>query len=682
VPASEPARDRRSERERSAARQRIEELCEQIRYHDYLYYVEAAPEIPDADYDALICELETLESDFPELVSPDSPTQRVGGEPSELFVPVRHRIPMLSLDNAFSREELEAWGDRVFRALGREADYVCELKIDGVAVGLSYESGAYARGATRGDGRVGDDITANIRTIRAVPTRLRGSGHPAALECRGEVYLPLAAFEQLNCELAGRGEKTFANPRNAAAGSLRQKDPKVTSRRPLRLWCHGLGYAEGRRFERHSEALAYLRDAGLPVNPTTERLGSLEQVYAYCERWERDRHSIDYEIDGVVIKVDQIALQEELGATSKAPRWAIAFKFPPEERTTLLREIAVHTGRTGKVTPFAMLEPVYVGGVTVTTATLHNEDEVARKDVRKGDTVIVRRAGDVIPEVVGPVPAKRRKGARRWKFPRKCPSCAAALVRAEGEADWRCPNRRGCPSQGLEWLAHFASRGAMDIDHLGYQTGHALMDQGWVEDPADIYRLSEEQLAGLPGFKEKSIANLLDAIEASRDRPLWRLLVGLNIRHVGTHVARLIAGAFPSVDAIAAASIEELEAVEGLGPGIARSVHEWFEDPENRELLEKLRAAGVRVEDEAPAQRAEGPLSGKTMVLTGSLESMSRDDATRAAEAAGARVTASVSKKTDLVVVGADPGSKYDKAQKLGVEILDEQAFLERLGRA
>jgi len=672
-------RDHAFERERAEARLRVEELRDLISHHDYLYYVENEPEISDAEYDALMRELESLEERFPELVTPDSPTQRVGGQPSELFAPVRHRTRMLSLDNAFSWQELEAWGKRIERNLGREADFVCELKIDGVAVALTYENGRYARGATRGDGEVGDDITANLRAVRAVPVTLRGKKHPKALEVRAEVYLPVAAFKRLNDELLERGERAFANPRNAAAGSLRQKDPQVTASRPLRLWCYGVGYAEGRRFERHSEALAYLREAGLPINPATETAGSLDEVFAFCERWQSHRHDVDYEIDGVVVKVDQIALQEELGATSKAPRWAIAYKFPPEERTTILKRIDVHTGRTGRVTPFAVLEPVYVGGVTVSTATLHNEDEIARKDVREGDTVIVRRAGDVIPEVVGPVPGKRPKGVKPWRFPRKCPSCGTKLVRKESEADWRCPNRRGCPSQGVEWLFHFASRGAMDIDHLGYKTGLALMERGWVEDPADIYRLSADRLRALEGFAEKSTENVLAAIAASKERPLWRLLVGLNIPHVGTHVAQLLARHFRSMDALEKASVEALDAVEGIGPEIAESVHGWFRDRFNRKLVRRLRDAGVNMEETELAASESGPLAGKTIVLTGSLASMTREEATRAAEQAGARVTSSVSKRTDFVVAGEDPGSKRDKAQALGVEVVDEESFVKRL---
>jgi DNA ligase (NAD+) len=669
---------REEERRRSDAKRRVEELRDLIGLHNYRYHVLDDPEISDAEFDELMRELRGLEEEFPELITPDSPTQRVGGQPSELFAPARHRAPMLSLDNAFSREELEAWGARVVRALGREADFYCELKIDGVAVALTYEDGRYTRGATRGDGYTGDDITANIRTVRSVPVTLRGDGHPGALEVRGEVYLPVKAFERLNEQLTEQGHRPFANPRNAGAGSLRQKDPAVTASRPLRLWCHGL-VAEGKRFERHSEALEYVKRAGLPVSPESELLGTLEEVFKHCQQWQEHRHDVDYEIDGVVVKVDQIGLQEELGATSKAPRWAIAFKFPPEERTTLLRNIFVHTGRTGVVTPFAMLEPVFVGGVTVTTATLHNEDEVSRKDVREGDHVIVRRAGDVIPEVVGPIPSKRKKGARRWRFPKQCPSCGTDLVR-EG-AYWRCPNRRGCPSQNIEWLFHFASRGAMDIEHLGYKTGLLLIDRGWVSDPADVYSITDQQLAELPGFKEKSIANLRASIEASRDRELWRLLVALSIPHVGGHVARVLAEAFGSIDALRKASVEDLEAVEEIGPIVARAVHRWFADRGNRKLLDKLRKAGVRMKDQPSKRKGDGPLAGKTIVLTGGLGSLSRDEANRAAEEAGARVASSVSKKTDFVVAGTDPGTKFDKAQALGVEIVDEAEFLKRLGR-
>jgi DNA ligase (NAD+) len=667
------------ERRLSDAKRRVEELRDLINYHNWRYHVLDDPEIADAEYDQLMRELKGLEEEFPELITPDSPTQRVGGAPTELFAPVRHRTPMLSLDNAFSWDELHAWGGRVLRALGREADFYCELKIDGIAVALTYEGGRYTVGATRGDGYVGDDITANIRTVRSVPVTVRDDDAPSVLEVRGEVYLPVKAFEQLNEQLTEQGGRPFANPRNAAAGSLRQKDPAVTASRPLRLWCHGVGAAEGRRFERHSEALEYVQRVGLPVSPESELFGTLEEVFKYCQHWQEHRHDVDYEIDGVVVKVDQIPLQEELGATSKAPRWAIAYKFPPEERTTLLRNIFVHTGRTGVVTPFAQLEPVFVSGVTVTTATLHNQDEVKRKDVRPGDTVVVRRAGEVIPEVVGPVVSKRPKSARPWRFPKKCPSCGTELVKVG--AYWRCPNRGACPSQNVEWLFAFASRGAMDIDGLGYKTALALLDMGWVNDPADIYALTEEQLSQLPGFKEKKIRHLLDGIEASKDRPLWRLLVALNIPHVGSRTAEILADAFGSIDALRDATVEDLEAVEEIGPIVARDVHDWFHDAGNRGLLDKLNRAGVRMADPRKKKKTAGPLTGKTIVLTGTFESMSREEATKIAQDAGARVASSVSKNTDFVAAGRDPGTKYAKAVAAGVEIIEEAEFLKRLGR-
>ncbi len=672
---------RGDERRREVAQRRVEELRELISAHDYRYYVLDSPEISDAEYDALVRELRQLEAEFPELITPDSPTQRVGGRPAGLFAPVQHRVPMRSLDNAFSAEELAAWAARVERRIGAEADYVCELKIDGLAVSITYENGVLVRAATRGDGLVGEDITANVRTLRSVPMRLRGDSLPRLLEVRGEIYLPVKAFEQLNAELTKRGERVFANPRNGAAGSLRQKDPAVTASRPLRLWCYALGLAEGATFSRHSESLDYLKRLGLPVNPARKSVRTLKQVQDFCAHWAEHRHDVDYEIDGVVVKVDALALQRELGETSKAPRWAIAFKFPPEERTTRVKSIAVNTGRTGKVTPFAVLEPVRVSGATVTYATLHNEEEVRRRDVREGDTVIVRRAGEVIPEVVGPVLSKRPPDARPWRFPKKCPSCGTRLVREEGEADWRCPNRVGCPSQAVEWLFHFASRGAMDIEHLGYVTGLALLERGWVKDPADLFFLTAERLGQLPGFKEKSIHNLLSALEEARQRPLWRLLVGLNIRHVGPFAARLLAQTFPSMEALRRASLDELRAVPGIGPRIAQSLHDWLHQPENERLIEKLRRAGVRLREEAPARPTAGPLVGKTVVITGELETLSREQATHAAEAAGARVTSSVSRSTSFVVVGTNPGAtKYDKARALGIETVDEREFLRRLG--
>ena len=667
------------ERRRAEAKLRVEELRAEIDHHAYRYYVLDEPEVADAEYDELVRELRALEDEFPELVTPESPTQRVGGTPLDLFAPVTHRAPMLSLDNAFSFEELDAWEQRVQRSVGDAARYACELKIDGVACALTYERGVLVQAATRGDGRVGEDITANVRTVSGVPRKLTIREAPAVIEVRGEIYFPVTGFDDLNRRLTEAGLRPFANPRNAAAGSLRQKDPKVTASRPLRLWVHSFGAAEGVTFDSHLGFLQWAAEGGLPVPSTTQGRDSLDGVKAFLTHWEEHRHSVDWEIDGTVIKVDQTDLQRELGATSHAPRWAIAYKFPPEERTTLLRSIDVHTGRTGKVTPFAVLEPVVVGGVTITYATLHNEDEVRRKDVRPKDTVIVRRAGDVIPEIVGPVPSKRSKSSRPWKMPKNCTSCGTPLVRADGEADHRCPNKRGCPSQGIEWLFHFAGRGAMDIEHLGYMTVMRLLDAGLIEDPADIYALDAEKLGQLPGFKDKAIANVLGQVEASKDRPLWRLLVGLNIRHVGSHVAQVLARAFGSIDALRAAGEDEIDAVPEIGPEIAATVREWFDDPENVALIQKLRAAGVRMADERVVTGGPRTFEGLSIVLTGGLELLSREEATQRAEEAGARVTSSVSKKTSFVVAGESPGSKLAKAEQLGVEVVDEAEFLRRM---
>jgi DNA ligase (NAD+) len=678
-PASKLSKE---ERDLAESELRVEELREQVNHHLYRYHVLDDPEISDVEYDELIGELRSFEDRFPQLITPDSPTQRVGAAPADLFRPIPHRAPMLSLDNAFSEEELRAWGSRVERGLnGAAHSFVCELKIDGVACALTYEDGVLTTAATRGDGRIGEDITANVRTLQGVPRRLDVKDPPKVLEVRGEVYFPVKAFEGLNVQLTEAGQRPFANPRNAAAGSLRQKDAKVTKSRPLRMWVHSFGAAEGVTFDSHSGFLAWSEAAALPVPPTNERTKDLPAVLKFLRKWEKRRHSLDWEIDGLVIKVDDAKLQRRLGSTSHAPRWAIAYKFPPEERTALLKSIDVHTGRTGKITPFAVLEPVVVAGVTITYATLHNESEIHRKDVRKGDTVIVRRAGDVIPEIVGPVPAKRPKSARRWKMPKKCPSCGTELVRPEGEVDWRCPNKAGCPDQSVEWLFHFAGRGALDIEGLGYMTVMSLLKKGLIQDPADIYALTAADLSQLDGFAEKSIENLLGSIEASKDRPLWRLLVGLNIRHVGSHVAEVLSGAFLSIDALAEASEDEIDAVPEIGPTVAATIRAWFDEEENLALVEKLRAAGVRLEDPPPKDTGPRPLEGLTIVLTGGLDTLSRDEAARLAQQAGARVSSSVSKKTDFVVAGENPGSKYERAVQLGLEILDEDEFLRRLGR-
>jgi DNA ligase (NAD+) len=650
--------------------ERVEQLRAEVQRHNRLYHLDDKPEISDAEYDRLYRELADLENQFPELITPDSPTQQIGGPRSEAFAPAKHHARMYSLDNCFSREELQAWADRVARAV-TGATFFNELKIDGVAVALTYEKGKLVRGATRGDGEIGEDVTANIRTIPGVPDKLKVTDPPALLEIRGEVYMPRAAFDAFNKEREIEGLPTYANPRNTGAGALRQKDPKVTASRPLAYLIHGIGALEGVSFESQSKAMAWLKKAGLRTAAESKKAKTIDEVWAFIEGWLEHRHDLEYEIDGVVLKVDATAMQRELGYTSKAPRWAIAYKYPPEERETVLKGIQVYIGRTGAATPYAVLQPVYVGGVTVTSATLHNQDEVARKDVRPGDTVIVRRAGDVIPEVVGPVLAKRPPGLKPWKMPKKCQFCGSAIVRQEGEAVAYCTGIN-CPSQRLERLAHWAGRGAMDIEGLGYRTLMELIDAGWVEDPADIYFLTDEQLATLEGFKERRIANLRRAIEASKDRPLARLLTALGIRHVGSTVARVIARRLPSIDAIMSATPEQIAQIEGVGEVIARSVHDFFAQPGNRTVLDKLRKAGVRMADEGVASPAEGPLTGKTFVLTGTLPTLTREEATDFIERAGGKVTSTVSKKTSYVVAGEGPGSKFDKAKEVGVTIIGE----------
>jgi len=668
VPADEAAR-------------RVDELRAQLRDASYRYYVLSDPDISDAEYDEALRELVQLEQDYPDLVTPDSPTQTVGAPPSAAFAPVRHRVPMLSLDNVFSFEELAAWGKRTEKGVGQVGAYVCELKIDGTAVSLQYERGRLVCAATRGNGTVGDDITPNVRTIANVPDRLSVEDPPGLLEVRGEIFYPTKAFERLNEQMAAEGKQVFANPRNAGSGALRQKDPKVTASRPLALLCHSFGQADGMRFASHSEFLAYCERAGLPVAAETTSVNSLEAVEAFVHYWGEHRHDLDHEIDGVVVKVDLTNQQQELGRTSRFPRWAIAFKFPPEERTTLLTDIEVSIGRTGAATPFAVLEPVLVAGSTIGLATLHNQDEVARRDVRPGDTVFVRKAGDVIPEVVGPVLNKRPPDAQPWQFPRECPECGTPLVRPEGESVTRCPNTTGCPAQRWATLAYFGSRGAMDIEHLGERTVAALIDAGKLHDVADIYQLTADDLAQLPGFKDRSIANLLAAIEDSKQRPLDRLLVGLSIRHVGDHVATVLANRLKSLDAVAAASEEQLAAVDEIGPTIASSVAAWFADEHNRELISRLMEAGVTTRVDGGGPELPQTLAGKAFVLTGGLEGYTRDEAARAIEERGGRVTSSVSKKTHYVVVGTDPGSKAARATELGVPTLDEAGFRDLLER-
>jgi DNA ligase (NAD+) len=653
---------------------RHRELAQQVEDLAYRYYVLAQPTVADAEYDAKMRELEAIETAHPTLRTPDSPTQKVMESLSTDFGEVKHLERLLSLDNVFSDAEFDAWAARATREVPVLA-WLCELKIDGLAVDLVYESGRLVRAATRGDGVTGEDVTLNVRTIDGVPTQLVGDHPPALLEVRGEVFLPHAAFEQINAGLVADGKSPFANPRNAAAGSLRQKDPRITASRPLAMTVHGLGAREGFAPAAQSEAYAALATLGLPVSRRYQVVNDIAGVRTYVAHWGEHRHDVEHDIDGVVIKVDALALQGRLGATSKAPRWAVAWKYPPEEVTTVLKNIFVNVGRTGRVTPFASLEPVHVGGVTVSTATLHNEDEVKRKGVLVGDTVVVRRAGDVIPEVVGPVVALRTGAEKKFRMPKRCPECETPLTRGEDEIDWRCPNTVGCPAQRRESVFHLASRGALDIDGLGYETAVALLNANRINDIGDVFHLTAESFDGLRGFGPKKIEQVLAGLETARHRPLWRLLVGLSIRHVGPTAAQALARELRTLDAIASATAMELAAVDGVGPTIAQALVEWFTDDRHRDILERLRAGGVNTVEEGPVG-GPGPLDGLTLVVTGTLSRYSRDVAAEAIGALGGKVTSSVSRKTSYVVVGDAPGAaKFDKAVQLGVPILDEAGF-------
>ena len=662
----------------AAVTTRVAELRDQIGYHDERYFGQDEPEVSDAEYDALLRELRALEAEHPDLVTEDSPTQRPGASrvPTP-FSEVRHLQQMLSLDNAFSREDLVAWGERIGKLVTEPIRFVGEPKLDGLAISLLYRNGRLERGATRGNGEVGEDVTANVRTISDVPDRLKGRTAPELLEVRGEIFMSLSSFEELNRRQAEADARLFANPRNAAAGSLRQLDSGITASRNLSLYCYQLGAKEGGpRLQTHTETLEWLRKLGLPVNPHIEQLADIDTVHDFCVRMEESRHSLGYEIDGAVVKVDSLPQRDEMGTTSRAPRWAIAYKFPPEEKTTRLNGIMVSIGRTGRATPFAVLEPVFVGGSTVGLATLHNQDEVARKDVRVGDTVVVRKAGDVIPEVVGPVLAKRKRGARRWKFPTDCPcELHQPLVRLEGEADHRCVSA-DCPMQREQKIVYFASRGAMDIEGLGEERVRQLVQAEYVQDAGDIYSLTHEQLIALERMGDISSRNLLAGIEASKQQPLARVLVALGIRHVGPTAAVALSRALGHFDRIAAATSEELVVVDGVGPVIAESLQAWFTVPTNRELVEKLRTAGVNFEGPVSEVAETDPtLAGMTFVLTGGMEGFTRDQAEAEIVARGGKVTGSVSKKTSYVVVGENPGTKLAKAEQLGVTRLDEDGF-------
>jgi DNA ligase (NAD+) len=667
-------------------RDRVEELRREVERHNRLYHQLDQPEITDAEYDELFRELQRLEAENPELVDPDSPTQRVGAEPQSGFAEIRHLQPMLSLANARDPDELRAWGARVLRLLEAEGlgppRFVTEPKIDGLAISLVYRDGRFERGATRGDGAVGEDVTANLRTVRTVPLRMSrvdGEAAPVLLEVRGEVYLPIEDFERLNEERAAAGLATFMNPRNSAAGSLRQKDPRQTAARPLAIWCYAVGAREGVDFASHSEALAWLEAHGFRVNPLTEQHDDIEDVARRCAELEDRRLSLGYEIDGVVVKVDRYDQQSALGVVGRDPRWAVAYKFPPITATTKLLDIGLNVGRTGALNPFAMLEPVVVGGVVVKLATLHNEDDIRRKDIRIGDTVIVQRAGDVIPQVVGPLTATRDGTEREFFMPERCPACDQPVVREPGEAMHRCVNPN-CPSRGLEAIKHFVSRGALDIDGVGEKLVSRLWELELVRRPPDLYRLTVDDLLPLDGFAEISARNVIASIDASRSRPFPNVVFALGIPHVGYVTAELLARRCRSMDALRAAGLEEIEHVEGVGPVIAEAVAAWFGDPEHAALVDDLAAAGVSMAL-APGEgdEPEGPLSGLTVVITGTLEALSRTEAEEAVIARGGKVTSSVSKRTSYVVAGESPGSKLAKAESAGVPVLDEAAFVRLL---
>ncbi len=747
------------------AKLRVEELRSQINYHDYRYYVLNEPEISDAEYDQLMRELRRLEEQHPQLITPDSPTQRVSGQPVEAFGIVEHRVPLLSLANAFDDEELGAWHRRASNLADSDAfAMVCEPKIDGLAVALVYDGGRFVQGATRGDGVRGENITENLRTIRSIPLSLAGKDAPSRFEVRGEVYMPKRAFERLNEELADRGERLFANPRNAAAGSVRQKDPRISARRPLDIWIYALGWAEAPIPATHWETMQWLASLGLRVNPDNVRCEAIEGVTRRYHEWVEKREALDYEMDGMVVKIDDLSLQDRLGYVGREPRWAVAYKFPPTQATTKLEDIRVNVGRTGSLNPYAVLTPVVVGGVTLKLATLHNEDDIRRKDIRIGDTVIVQRAGEVIPQVVGPVVSKRTGRECPYAMPERCPVCRTPVVRPPGEAMSYCPNR-ACPAQAFRLLTHFVSRGAMDIDGVGEALGAALLKAGLVHDPADLYYLTDQQLqrtkqqvqgvissvreavaatekltkaqlavlkrltgdmlsdpvkvadvtanysltperllalrervdealpvalkavgashnlawehaVTLEMLADKSIANIVDSIAASKERSLDRLIFALGIRHVGSEMAEVLAQHFGSLDALARASEEELVAVPAVGPKIAESVHDFFRDENNCRVIEKLRRAGVRTE--APAGAAaprEGPLTGLSLVVTGTLSRWSRSEVEGLIRSLGGSAGSSVTKKTDYVVVGESPGSKLRKAEQYGVPVLDEEGF-------
>ncbi|HET7589372.1 MAG TPA: NAD-dependent DNA ligase LigA [Solirubrobacterales bacterium] len=660
--------------------QRAAELREVLDRHNHLYYVLDEPEIGDDEYDALLDELRAIEAEHPELRTLDSPTQRVGAPPLSHFEQVEHSEAMLSLGNARNEEELRGWESRIANYLKRldisasEFSYTTEPKIDGLAITLTYEDGVLVRGATRGDGRIGEDVTQNLRTIGSVPLRIKDA--PELVEVRGEAYMPIAAFKRLNERRAEAGEPTFANPRNSAAGSIRQLDPKLAAERPLSTWFYGIGAVRGLDLPTHMAEVEWLQGQGFKVNPDTDHHQGVEGVVKRCHWWEERRDELDYEIDGVVVKVDEKALWRELGVVGREPRWAIAWKFPPTTATTKLKKVVWNVGRTGHLVPFAMLEPVHVGGVTVSTATLHNEEDLARKEVREGDEVVVMRAGDVIPQVVSPLVQKRPKGTRKPKPPKKCPACGTPTVKPPESVFTICPNRRGCPGQSFQHVKHFVSKGAMDIDGFGEKQASRFLGEGLIEDVADIYDLTKEQLVALDRFGETSAENLLAAIDGSRQRPFKRVLYALGLPGVGFVTAEALADHFGSIDALHEADPEAIEEVEGVGPIMAVQISESLTEEATWSLVCKLREKGVRLEaDPSERRRQGGPLEGKTVVLTGTLPELTREEAAALVKAAGGKVTNSVSKKTDYVVAGDNPGSKLAKAEKFGTEILDGEGL-------
>jgi len=659
-------------------------LAEQIREHQFYYYVLDKPVISDSEFDKLWRELVALEEAHPELRDPHSPTLEVGGGLETTFEQSDHLKPMMSLDNVFDGAEFEAWTERVLKEVPAPM-WLCELKIDGLAINLLYQEGKLTKALTRGNGKTGEDVTLNVKTIKGVPLQLKGKDAPSTIEIRGEIYFPLAEFNELNAGIAESGKVPFANPRNAAAGSLRQKDPKITASRPLRLLVHGVGAIAGRNFQSQSEVYGALAEWGLPVSSRVETFRELKDVTKYIAKFDGARHSLDHEIDGVVVKVDQFEKQEKLGATSRAPRWAIAYKFAPEEVVTRLLDIKVSVGRTGRVTPFAHMEPVKVAGSTVTNATLHNQEEVERKGILIGDYVVIRKAGDVIPEVLGPVKSKRTGAERAFVMPTKCPECGSPLrAISEGDVDIRCPNNQSCPAQLRERLFYIGSRSALDIDVLGYEAAQALLDDGIVRDERDLFSISIDDLMKSEFFMKKdgsasAIApRFIEGLEQAKSRPLWRALVSLSIRHVGPTAAQSLVRAFGSIPALGRASAEELSAVEGIGPTIAHAIIEWFEVDWHREIIESWQRAGVIMVEEAKV--LDQRFAGMTFVLTGALSGFTREEADEAITSRGGKSASSVSKKTSYVVVGESPGSKYDKALELGVPVLDEAAFVKLLG--